>query len=145
MVALARQIVGTDASAKIQERARDVAEALIDLRRVCCARDRLLCEALNSLHHESRAGDGPQEFASILVQAIETDTPNPPHYFDVPDAPNTPLPTVSLPNNLTIPAGWTIHFKFTQTDNGTIAGFDGWVTDTRTPPSPDFCPTWCSI
>jgi hypothetical protein len=70
VVALARQIVGTDASAEIQERARDVAEAQIDLRRVRCARDRALCEALNSLH-QSRGEDGPQELASILAQATK--------------------------------------------------------------------------
>jgi hypothetical protein len=69
--ALARQIVGTDASAEIQERARDVAEAQIDLRRVRCARDRALCDALNSLHYESRTGDGPQKLASILSQATK--------------------------------------------------------------------------
>jgi hypothetical protein len=68
--ALARRIVGADASAKIQERARDAAEALIDLRRVRCAHDRLLCEALNSLH-QSRGEDGPQELASILAQATK--------------------------------------------------------------------------
>jgi hypothetical protein len=71
VVALARQIVGPDASAEIQERARDVAEAQIDLRRVRCARDRALCDALNSLHYESRAGDGPQKLASILSQATK--------------------------------------------------------------------------
>jgi hypothetical protein len=70
-----------------------------------------------------------QAVAEYWTPAIETNTPNPPHYFDVPNAPNTPVPAVSLPNNLTIPAGWTIHFKFTQTDNGTITGFDCWVTD----------------
>jgi hypothetical protein len=69
--ALARQIVGPDAPAEIQERARDVAEAQIDLRRVRCARDRALCDALNSLHYESRAGDGPQKLASILSQATK--------------------------------------------------------------------------
>jgi hypothetical protein len=68
--ALARQIVGRDASAKIQERARDVAEALIDLRRVRCTRDRLLYDALNSLHYESGGGDGPR-LASILSQATK--------------------------------------------------------------------------
>jgi hypothetical protein len=71
VAALARQIVGTDASAKIQERARDVAEALIDLRRVRCARDRLLRDALNSLHDESCGADGPQKLASILSQATK--------------------------------------------------------------------------
>jgi hypothetical protein len=66
--ALARRIVGADASAKIQGPARDFAEAQIDVLRVRCARERLLCDALNSLHYESRAGDGPQKLASILSQ-----------------------------------------------------------------------------
>jgi hypothetical protein len=67
--------------------------------------------------------------AEYWTPAIETSAPNPPHYFDVPNAANTPAPAVSLPNNLTIPAGWSIHFKFKQTDDGTITGFDCWVTD----------------
>jgi hypothetical protein len=69
--ASARQIVGTAASAKIQERARDVAEAQIDLRRIRCARDRVLCDALNSLHDEARSADGPQTLASILSEATK--------------------------------------------------------------------------
>jgi hypothetical protein len=69
--ASARQIVGTDASAKIQERARVVAEAQIDLRRIRCAHDRVLCDALNSLHAESRGADGSQKLASILSQATK--------------------------------------------------------------------------
>lgn len=69
--ALARRIVGADASAKIQERARDFAEAKIDLRRIRRARDRVLCDALNSLHDEPREADGPQKLASILSQAIK--------------------------------------------------------------------------
>jgi hypothetical protein len=59
---------GADASAKIQGPARDFAEAQIDVLRVRCARERLLCDALNSLHYESRAGDGPKKLASILSQ-----------------------------------------------------------------------------
>jgi hypothetical protein len=42
---LAREIAGTNASAEMQERARRVAEAQIDLRRVRDARHRLLCQA----------------------------------------------------------------------------------------------------
>jgi hypothetical protein len=71
VVTHARQIVGPDACAKIQARARDVAEALIDLRRVRCARDRVLCDALNSLQDESRRADGLQKLASILSQATK--------------------------------------------------------------------------
>jgi hypothetical protein len=71
VVAVARQIVGAAASAKIQERARDVAEAQIDLRRIRCARDRVLCDALNSLHDEARSADGLQKLASILSQAAK--------------------------------------------------------------------------
>jgi hypothetical protein len=41
--------------------ARDVAEAQIDLRRIRCARDRVLSDAWNRLHDESRRADGPQK------------------------------------------------------------------------------------
>jgi hypothetical protein len=71
VVAHARQIVGPDACAKIQERARDVAEAQIDLRRIRCGRDRVLCDALNRIHYVSRAEDGPQTLASILSEATK--------------------------------------------------------------------------
>jgi hypothetical protein len=37
--------------------------------------------------------------------------------------------SVTLPNDLTIPAGWTIRFKFSQQSDGTITGFDCSVTD----------------
>jgi hypothetical protein len=40
----------------------------------------------------------------------------------------TPTP-VALPNDLTIPAGWIIRFKFTQETDGTITGFDCTVKD----------------
>jgi hypothetical protein len=66
--AIARQIAGADASAEIQDRARDVAEAQIDLRRVRCVRNRLVSDAFNSLEDESRGGDGPQKLAPILSQ-----------------------------------------------------------------------------
>jgi hypothetical protein len=45
--ALAREIAGTDANAEMQELARRVAEAQIDLRRVRYARHQLLSKALN--------------------------------------------------------------------------------------------------
>jgi hypothetical protein len=44
---------------------------------------------------------------------------------------STPTP-VTLPNNLTIPAGWTIRFKFNQESDGTIIGFDCKVIETAT-------------
>ena len=46
--ALAREIAGPDANAKIQELARRVAEAQIDLRRVRYARHQLLSSALSN-------------------------------------------------------------------------------------------------
>jgi hypothetical protein len=53
--ALARQIAGTDASLELQELARRIAEAKIDLRRVRYARHELLCSALGDADYESRA------------------------------------------------------------------------------------------
>src|SRR5262249_13547008 len=52
---LARKIAGTDANAKIQELARRVAEAQIDLRRVRYARHQLLSHALSNEHYDSSA------------------------------------------------------------------------------------------
>jgi hypothetical protein len=53
--ALAREIAGTDANAKIQELARRVAEAQIDLRRVRYARHQLLSHALSDQYYDSHA------------------------------------------------------------------------------------------
>jgi hypothetical protein len=52
---LAREVAGTEASAEIQELARRVAEAQIDLRRVRYARHQLLTRALSEPYYESRA------------------------------------------------------------------------------------------
>jgi hypothetical protein len=52
---LAREIAGSAANAEIQELARQVAEAQIDLRRVRNARHRLLSDALADPYYESRA------------------------------------------------------------------------------------------
>jgi hypothetical protein len=52
---LAREIAGPDANAKIQELARRVAEAQIDLCRVRYARHQLLSNALSDPYYESRA------------------------------------------------------------------------------------------
>jgi hypothetical protein len=51
--ALAREIIGTDANAQIQELARDIAEAQIDLRRVRYARHQLFSQALSDPDYES--------------------------------------------------------------------------------------------
>ena len=50
---LAREIVGTDANAEIQELARRIAEAQIDLRRVRYARHQLFSQALSDPDYES--------------------------------------------------------------------------------------------
>jgi hypothetical protein len=52
---LAREIAGPGASAEIQELARRVAEAQIDLRRVRYARYQLMCDLLCDPHYEPRA------------------------------------------------------------------------------------------
>ena len=52
--ALAREIAGPDANAEIQELARQVAEAQIDLRRVRYARHQLLSRALSNPDYDSR-------------------------------------------------------------------------------------------
>jgi hypothetical protein len=53
--ALAREIAGSDTDAEIQELARQVAEAQIDLRRVRYARHQVLSDALSFPYYESRA------------------------------------------------------------------------------------------
>jgi hypothetical protein len=51
--ALAREIIGTDASPEMQEPARRIAEAQIDLRRVRNARHQILSQALSDPDYES--------------------------------------------------------------------------------------------
>jgi hypothetical protein len=53
--ALAREIAGTEANAEIQELARRIAEAQIDLRRVRYARHQVLSHALSEPYYQSRA------------------------------------------------------------------------------------------
>jgi hypothetical protein len=53
--ALAREIAGTDSTPEIQELARRIAEAQIDLRRARYARHELLSKALGDPDYESRA------------------------------------------------------------------------------------------
>jgi hypothetical protein len=61
---LAREIAGPGANAQIQELARQVAEAEIDLRRVRCARHQLLSRTLADPCYESRANT--QDKAALL-------------------------------------------------------------------------------
>jgi len=53
--ALAREIAGADANAEIQESARLIAEAQIDLRRVRQARHQILTDALRDPYYDSPA------------------------------------------------------------------------------------------
>jgi hypothetical protein len=53
--ALAREIAGAEANAEIQDSARLVAEAQIDLRRIRYARHQLLTRALSNPYYDSRA------------------------------------------------------------------------------------------
>ncbi len=52
--ALAREIAGSDANAEIQNCARLIAEAQIDLRRIRQARQQLLTDALRNSYYDSR-------------------------------------------------------------------------------------------
>ena len=54
VAALARQIVGADATPEIQEIARHIAEAQVDLRRVRVLRHDLISRALNDPDYDSR-------------------------------------------------------------------------------------------
>src|SRR5262245_64633962 len=53
---LAREIAGPDPSVEIQDLARQIAEAQIDLRRVRTARHKLLSDALANPYYERRQG-----------------------------------------------------------------------------------------
>jgi hypothetical protein len=66
--ALAREIAGTDANAEIQELARRIAEAQIDLRRVRCARHQFLTRTLADPDYDSRAN--ARKKAAILGRLL---------------------------------------------------------------------------
>jgi hypothetical protein len=59
--ALAREIAGPDANGEVQELARRVAEAQIDLRRVRYARHQWLFDCLRNPRYESRARTNEME------------------------------------------------------------------------------------
>jgi hypothetical protein len=74
--ALAREIAGTAANAEMQELARRVAEAQIDLRRVRYARHQLLSWALSSPDYEDRAN--VREKLAVLRHLLRDDAPDVP-------------------------------------------------------------------
>jgi hypothetical protein len=59
--ALAREIAGPGVNAEILDRARPIAEAQIDLRRVRCARHQLLTRSLTDPYYETRADKRQKE------------------------------------------------------------------------------------
>jgi hypothetical protein len=75
--ALAREIAGPGANAEIQELARRVAEAQIDVRRVRYARHQFLSERLNNRYYESRASTlkKARVICSFLRPNVLTSTP----------------------------------------------------------------------
>jgi hypothetical protein len=72
--ALAREIVGPGATTEIQELARQIAEAQIDLRRVRDARHQLLSHALSDPHCDSRATT--REKLRVLASLLRPNAPD---------------------------------------------------------------------
>jgi hypothetical protein len=68
---LAREVAGPDANAETQDRARQVAEAQIDLRRVRYARHKLLSDALADSHYDSW-----REKTAVLRNLLRKNAPN---------------------------------------------------------------------
>jgi hypothetical protein len=76
--ALAREIIGTDANPEMQELARRIAEAQIDLRRVRHARHQILSQALSDPDYESEAMLGKKAALAIrILRRSDLDTPMP--------------------------------------------------------------------
>jgi hypothetical protein len=74
--ALAREMAGANASSEIQELARRIAEAQIDLRRVRCARHSLLLSALGDLDYDSpRAARKKSKIAAYVAKRMVRLTP----------------------------------------------------------------------
>jgi hypothetical protein len=71
---LAREIAGTGANAEIQELARQVAEAQIDLRRVRGARHQFLSRALADPYYESHAARRAKK--TVLCHLLGTNAPD---------------------------------------------------------------------
>jgi hypothetical protein len=88
---LAREIAGPGANAEIQELARQVAEAQIDLRRVRHARHQLLLNALRNPYYESRAS--AREKVRFLCHLLRPNAPDIPmaaleKYLSTPEGPH---------------------------------------------------------
>ncbi len=76
MEALAREIAGTNANAKILELAHRVAEAQIDLLRVREARHRLLSGALSEPYYDSR--ENARQKVAVLCRLLRPNAPDVP-------------------------------------------------------------------
>jgi hypothetical protein len=72
--ALVRQIAGTDANPKIQDLARRVAEAQIDLGRVRYARHQLLSRAMSDPYYDSR--ENVREKAAVMCRLLRGNAPH---------------------------------------------------------------------
>jgi len=68
---LAREIAGPDANAETPDLARQIAEAQIDLRRVRCARQKLLSDALDDPQYDSW-----QEKTAVLKSLLRKNVPD---------------------------------------------------------------------
>jgi hypothetical protein len=93
MEALAREIIRTDANPEIQELARRIAEAQIDLRRVRHVRHQILSQALSDPDYESEAMLGKKAALAIrILRRSDLDTPMPDEVMEFlsskPEGPN---------------------------------------------------------
>jgi hypothetical protein len=73
---LAREIAGTGANAEIQELARRVAEAQVDLRRVRYARHQLLSHALSDPYYDSR--ENIRKKVAVICSLLRPNAPDVP-------------------------------------------------------------------
>jgi len=91
--ALAREIIGADTNAEIQELARRIAEAQIDLRRVRHARHQILSQALSDPDYVSETMLGKKAALAIrILRRSDLDTPMPDEVIEFlsskPEGPN---------------------------------------------------------
>ena len=90
--ALAREIIGTDANAQVQELARRIAEAQVELRRVRHARHQLFSQTLSDPDYESGALSKKAALAIRILRQSDLDTPVPDEVIEFlsskPEGPN---------------------------------------------------------
>jgi hypothetical protein len=72
--ALAREIIGTDSNPEMQELARRIAEAQIDLRRVRHARHQILSQALSDPDYESETMLGKK--SALVIHCLRRFDPS---------------------------------------------------------------------